>query len=143
MSRRLRVQHWVACLEAGVVPPAGPNNFYNLLRVGYTHTVPADTEFPWAFPRLDMFARFYGGKGTCEFEIRVDWIDALEGSRLIDFFGPFRVAFRPNEPARDVTFRLLNVPTGGVGRLEIVLLAIRPRRRPPLAREYVTVVRQP
>jgi hypothetical protein len=44
---RLRVQHWIACLESHVEPPAGPRNFYNLFRVGYTHTALTDTEFPW------------------------------------------------------------------------------------------------
>ena len=68
MARRLRVQHWVACLEADVEPPAGVNNFYNLLQAGYVLTAPADAEFPWPLPRLDMFARFVGGVGTAEFE---------------------------------------------------------------------------
>jgi hypothetical protein len=140
MARRLRVQHWVACLEAAVEPPAGVNNFYNLLRVGYVHTAPADAEFPWPLPRLDMFARFVGGTGTAEFEARVAWLDAPEGIRRVVTYGPLRVAFRPGEPVRDTTFRFLNVPIEGAGRYRIQLWAVKPRRRLPLATEHITVV---
>jgi hypothetical protein len=137
---RLRVQHWVACLEAQVVPPAGPNNFYNLLRVGYVHTAPADTEFPWSLPRMDMFARFIHGTGFAEFEVRVDWLDAPEGQREMQTYGPFRVAFRPAEPTRDTIFRCAGVPIDGPGRYLFSLLGVKPRRGRPLATEYITVV---
>ncbi len=73
---KIQVQHGIACLEANIEPPVGLHNFYNLLQVGYQHAVPADTEFPWSFPRLDMFGRFYGGIGTAEFAIRVGGVDA-------------------------------------------------------------------
>src|SRR4051794_24444049 len=118
---RLRVQHWVACLRGQVIPPVGPQNFYNLLGVGYTYTAAADTEFPWVVPRLDMFARFFDGKGAADFEIRLIWADAPDGPREINTFGPWRVTFRPKEASRDHNFRLLNVPIIGVGRYQIEL----------------------
>jgi hypothetical protein len=139
MARSLRVQHWVACLEAQVVPPAAPNNFYNLLRVGYVHAAPADTEFPWSLPRLEMFARFIGGRGVGDFEIRVIWVDAPGKPRTVDTFGPWRVSFRPGEPTRDVVFRLVNVPIDGPGRYRIVLRSVAPRRS-RLAIEFLSVV---
>jgi hypothetical protein len=132
----------VACLESRVEPPAGPHNFYDLLRVGYTHAVPEGTEFPWVFPQLNLFARFFHGRGTVEFEAKVVWLDAPDGRRTIDFFGPMRVAFRPAEPVRDVVFRFQNLPVEGTGRYRIELRAIRPKRPRPLATEFLTVVRQ-
>jgi hypothetical protein len=140
MARRLRVQHWVACLGARVVPPAGVNNYYNLSQVGYVQAAPVDAEFPWSLPRLDLFARFVGGTGTAEFEVRVAWLDAPEGVRPVVYYGPLRVAFRSGEPVRDTAFRFLNVPIDGPGRYRIQLWSVRPRRRAPLAVEYITVV---
>ena len=142
MSRQLRIQHWVACLEAQVESPAGPKNFYNLLRAGYTHTVPTDTEFPWSLSKLDMFARFSGGRKIAEFETHVVWVDAPEGPRTVEVYGPLLVAFRSDEPVRDVVFRLRQVPIIGVGRYCILLKAIKPRRRRALASEYITVVQK-
>jgi hypothetical protein len=136
MSRRFRVQHWVACLESQVVPPVAPDNFYDLLRVGYAHKVPADVEMPWTLPRLDMFTRLVGGTGVGDFEIRVFWIDAPEGHRLMDWYGPWRVSFRPGDPTRDMVFRLLNVPIDGLGRYSIRLYALTARKR-RLATEYI------
>ncbi len=143
MSRQLRIQHWVACLESQVEPPAGPKNFYNLLRVGYTHSVPTETEFPWSLSQLDMFARFVGGTKVVEFETHVVWVDAPGGKRTVEIYGPFRVTFRHDEPVRDVVFRLRHVPIEGVGRYRILLRAIKPLRRRPLAAEYITVVQKP
>jgi hypothetical protein len=140
MARQLRVQHWVACLEAEVVPPAGPNNFYNLLRAGYVHQAPADTEFPWSLPRLEMFARFIGGRGAADFEIRMLWVDAPRRARTVETFGPWRVSFRPGEPTRDVVFRLRNVPIEGPGRYGIELRSVAPGKRKRLAIEYLSVV---
>ncbi|MCI0701372.1 MAG: hypothetical protein L0241_09860 [Planctomycetia bacterium] len=141
MSRRLAVQHWIASLEATVEPPAGINNFYNLLRVGHTHVLAPDTEFPTVLPRLDMFARFVNGSGVAEFEADVIWMDAPEGWRRTETYWPLRVAFRPGEPLRDTVFRLLGIPLEGVGRYRIDLRAIKPRKRSRLATEYFYVVR--
>lgn len=46
MAKRPRVQHWIACHEVRVVPPAAVNNFYDLLWVGPVHALAADLEFP-------------------------------------------------------------------------------------------------
>jgi hypothetical protein len=143
MVRRLRVQHWVAYLEAAVEPPVGVNNYYNLFRVGYVHAASADVEFPWSLPQLDMFVRFVNGTGVAEFEIRVDWLDAPDHRREMQSYGPFRVAFRPTEPTRDTIFRCVGVPINGPGRYRFSLWRIKPRRRRPLAAEYITVVRLP
>ncbi len=140
MARQLRVQHWIACLEARVDPPVGAQNFYNLLRVGHTHTAPVITEFPWAIPRLDMFARFVAGKGNVDFEIRMVWLDAPIKPRTVETFGPWRVHFRRAEPSRDVVFRLLNVPIDGPGRYRIALYSVARRKRPPIALDYLSVV---
>jgi hypothetical protein len=136
---RLRVQHWVACLEARVEPPAGPRNLYNLYRVGYTHAVPINTEFPLPLPQLDMFARFVGGKYIAEFETQIVWVDALGGPRTVEIYGPLLVSFRPDEPVRDAVFRLRHIPIEGPGRYRIQLKAIKPRRRRSLAIEYITI----
>jgi hypothetical protein len=141
--RQLRVQHWVACLRAEVEPPVGVNNFYNLLRVGYAHPISADTEFPWALPRLDMFVRFVEGTGTAEFEVEIVWLDAPEGMRPITTFGMLHVTFRRGEPVRDTTFRFLNVPIEGEGRYLIRLWAVKPQLPRPLGDEFITLVRQP
>ena len=143
MSRRLRVQHWVACLETRVVPPAGPNNFYDLLKVGYTHTIPPDAEFPWELRRLDLFARFVGGMGSVDFEIPVVWLDAPNGAKTVETFGPVRVTFRPGESVRDVVFRFHNVPIEGTGRHRISLRAVKPLRRQSLKSEFLMLTRLP
>lgn len=140
---RLVVQHWIACLETTIDPPAGVNNFYNLLRVGHTHLFGADTEFPATLPRVDMFVRFVNGTRTSEFEIRLWWLDAPGRPQRIETYGPFRVVFRPDEPLRDWVFRLLHLPLTGLGRYRIDLRAVKPRRQKSLATEYFYVVRLP
>lgn len=143
MSRAgLSVQHFVASLQARVVPPAAPDNFYDLLGVGYKHVVPPDAEAPWKIDLLDLFARFVSGAGTAEFEIELTWLDAPEGRRRIDSFGPYTVAFRPNEEVRDTMFRIRRVPFHGPGRYRFRLWQILPRRR-SLGTEFVHVGQSP
>jgi hypothetical protein len=141
--RRLKVLHWVLCLESQIVPPAAPNNFYNLLRVGHWHTAPAGTEFPWSVVRLDLFVRFVNGIGVGEFEVRVDWLDAAEGLREMQTYGPYRVAFRRGQLVRDTVFRCSGVPMDGPGRYRFTLVDLTSRRSRRLAAEYITVVRLP
>lgn len=137
--RQLRLQHWVACLQAEVEPPAGANNFYNLLRVGYVYRAAEDTEFPWDIPQLDLFARFVDGVGAVDFEIEVEWADDPGRPAAVETYGPWRVTFRSGDPMRDAIFRLSHVPVGGLGWYHIRLLAVTPRRR-LLATEYFVVV---
>lgn len=139
---RVTVQHFVACIEARVVPPVGPHNFYDLLGVGYKHMVPPDAEPPWEIDLLDHFVRFVSGVGKAEFEIELVWLDAPEGRRRIDFFGPYTVAFRPTDQIRDTMFRIRRVPLDGAGRYRFRLWQIQPRRR-RLGTEFIHVSRSP
>ncbi|MBN9122408.1 MAG: hypothetical protein J0I06_25245 [Planctomycetes bacterium] len=140
---RLTVQHWIACLEARVVPPVGVNNFYELLGVGYVHTFAGDVEFPAVVPELNMFARFVNGKGVAQLEIEVFWLDAPEGERLVNYYPPYQITFRQNEPLRDFVFRLANVPVCGTGRHSICLYRSKRRDRVVLSSEYFSVVQLP
>jgi hypothetical protein len=137
---RLVVQHWVACLESvfefrdeWLLP-------YNLLGVSYSHTVAADIEFPCEVPRLDLFARFFHGRGTRLFEVEVHWIN---GSMRIEAYGPFTVHFRTDQAARSYVFRLQNIALPGPGLYRVELRTIKPRRRRPLATEFFEVLQTP
>lgn len=104
MKAKLAVRHWLACQSAQVEAPAGVSNLYNLFGVGHTHAVAGDVEFPSVLPELSVFARFVNGTGVAQFEVEVLWLDAPEGTRVVDFFGPLQITFRPNEPLRDTCF---------------------------------------
>lgn len=56
----VRVQHCVVNLTTRQY---GPNPTSDLLGVDYFHTVPADTEFPRTFAKLELFVRFFGDDG--------------------------------------------------------------------------------
>jgi len=143
MKPRLAVQHWIACLEARVIPPVGVNNFYELLGAGHVHTFAADVEFPAIIPELNMFARFVNGRGAVQFEVEVIWLDAPGGERVVDSYPPYQVTFRPNEPLRDTVFRLANVPIDGTGRYSVRLSRLKRRSRQLLSDEFFSVVRLP
>jgi hypothetical protein len=137
---RLAVQHWVACLESlfefrdeWLLP-------YNLLGVSYSHTVAADIEFPCVVPRLDLFARFFHGRGTRLFEVEVSWIDGPTPETDVATYGPYTVFFRRDQAARSYVFRLQNLPLPGPGRYQIWLRMIKPRRLRPLATEFFEVL---
>jgi hypothetical protein len=140
---RLVVQHWVACLEARVIPPVGVNNLYELLGVGHVHTFAADVEFPAVIPELNLFARFVSGVGVVQFEIEVVWLDAPGVERVIEAYPPQQITFRPNEPLRDSVFRFSNVPVEGTGRYSVRLHHLKARGRRVLANEYYSVVQLP
>ena len=57
MNRRVVVQHLVAKLTTRQYGPG--QRVSNLLDVNYWREVPADTEFPRVFGRLDLCTRFY------------------------------------------------------------------------------------
>jgi hypothetical protein len=144
MARRhLRVLSWVACSKSEIVPPAAPDNFYNLFEVGYYRKISADTEFPWSIARLDLYARFADGTSVRDFEVRVDWLDAPEGLRQMQTYGPFRVAFRSGVLVRETVFRCLGVPIDGPGRFRIALIYLRHQRRLRLAVDYIYVEHRP
>jgi hypothetical protein len=143
MAKRPTVQHWIACLEVRAVRPVAVNNFYDLLRVSPTHTLPADVEFPASYAQLDLFARFVGGSSMWYFEIEALWVDAPGKPLQVALYGPSAVHFRPGQSVRDHNFRLNNIPLPGVGRyrFELWLLGRGPRRM--LAVEYLEVEQQP
>ena len=87
MARRLVAHHWMMTLSARVQPPAGPINPYDLFGVTYVHRVPVGTVTIDPIDRVDMFARFFNGRGTWEFEVEVVWVDGADGassSRAMD-----------------------------------------------------------
>jgi hypothetical protein len=143
MARPLRVQHWLRTLGTRVQPPVSADNPYDLFGVSYVHPAPGgDGPIP-PIPRVDMFTRFFHGVGAWEFEVEVIWVDGPDGSELVANYGPQPVTFRPTERVRDFVFVLRHVPLPGAGRYRIHLLAIKPRRRLPVATEYFEVVRKP
>jgi hypothetical protein len=134
----LRIQHWIACLESEVEPPAGAISNYHLRGVCSVYSVPSGTVFPRSIPRLDLFARFFSGAGSTDFEIRVFWLDAPGGKRRVETYPPVTVYFRDGESIRDHVFRLLNVPLEGPGRYVFRLRLLEPRR--VLADEFLEVI---
>ena len=143
MDCRESIQHWIACLDSQVVPPAAPNNFYNLLGVGHVHIFAGDVEFPAVIPELTMFARFGNGKGAVVFEVELVWFDPSGGVRSVENLGFNQVTFRAGEFRRDVAFRYWNVPIAGVGEYAVRLSRHRSRRLRVLANEYFSVEQLP
>jgi hypothetical protein len=137
---RLAVQHWIACLESVFEFRDEWLFSYNLLGVSYSHTIATDTEFPCVVPRLDLFARFFHGRGPRLFEVRVCGLDGPTPLEPVDNYGPFTVFFRKDQTARSYVFRIQNIPLPGPGRYQVELRMIKPRRRQPLAAEFFEVL---
>jgi hypothetical protein len=121
MSRRVVVHHFVANLTTRQY---GPHPTSDLLGVDYRFDVPADTEFPRFFPRIDLFTRFYLHRAKpVEFKVRVLWLDAPAGvQNRARSYGPFPVPFQRTDQVIDHSFRLVNVRIEGAGRYEVLLL---------------------
>lgn len=94
-------------------------------------------------PRLNLFARFVNGTGVKRFEVELVWFDASGGVRSVENLGLEQVTVRPGEVRRDVTFRYLNVPIGGVGEYAVRLSRHRSGRLRLLANEYFSVEQLP
>jgi len=137
--RRLVAHHLLMTLGSRVQPPAGPNNPYDLYGVSYVHTIPFGMERIEPIERVDMFTRFFHGRGTWEFEAEVIWVDGPDGREVVASYAPLFVFFRKAEPVRDHVFVLRNVPLPGLGRYRIHLRALKPRRRFPVAMEFFEV----
>jgi hypothetical protein len=138
------VQHWLVC-RRGKVAAAAPYNPYTLSGVTYRFAVPAAVGMspgdPYPAKQLCVFARFFGGSGSVDFEIRVAWLDGPGGGRVTaEVYGPFTIHFRAGEPVRDYVFRLRNVPLSGTGRYAVELVPATGRRAGPLAVEFFEVV---
>ena len=141
------IQHWLFCDDARVLPPAMPNNRYQLNGVSYRVAVsPATDRASSGAKRVKdicQFARFFGGGGPHEFEIEVVWHDDPEESEApIETYGPYSIFFREGEPTRDYVFRLLNFPIEGPGRYSVRLIPLADLDRDALAVEYFEVVSQ-
>jgi hypothetical protein len=127
MSRRVTVHHFVV---AGLARPQDPNwRACDLFSVSHWRDVPADTEFPFRVPRMDVFARFYLTRARpTEFRIRVVWLHPPDDlPRVLGYFGPFVVPFARDASARDCSFNLHNLRLQGVGVHRVELLRERTR----------------
>ncbi len=143
------IHHWILCRSAIVESPAKPTNHYSLLGVGYRFAVESRLEpeptFPKPIDSMCVFARFYGGLGSREFEIQVTWLDGIGDSEevIVEVYGPFTVHFREQESVRDYVFALRNVPILGAGRYAMRLydldIPIVDTPAEPLAVEYFEV----
>ena len=157
MSRELpNVQHWIVCKQVVADPPTHQledvSYFYAFdLEPGFPDPTTPDA-LPPAAPRLDVFARFFGGSGAADLEVRLSWLDAPTPVQplLVEVFGPYQMEFHTDEPVRDVALRLSQVPFFGYGRYAVELVALPEadaNGRPPagvaaevLAVEYFVLV---
>lgn len=122
MSRRVAVHHFV--LAELVRPESLTWRVCDLFRISHWRDVPADTEFPFTVPRMQLFTRFYLTRARpTDFRVRVSWLNAPGGvSRVIGHFGPFAIPFARDATARDCSFNLHNIRLQGVGihRVELI-----------------------
>lgn len=146
MSRRVRVHHFVVAQLAKPHQPAW--RVCDLFGVSHWLDVPADTEFPYTLPRMQVFTRFYlnGAKPT-EFRVRLLWDDHPSGTaEEVGMFGPFAVPFTSAESIHDRSFNLYNIRLLGVGTHTVELLRERvgtwdENEWVPIARTYFYVER--
>ena len=93
--RRLEVQF---CVLNDITRRYGPHPTSDLLGVDYFRPVPADTEFPYTMPRLDLFVRFLVARlGPTEIAVRVRRLkdDGTNGERVAGTPGPSSRSTRP------------------------------------------------
>lgn len=125
---QVRVQH---CIVNATTRQYGPNPTSDRLGADYFHTVPADTEFPRALGKRELFVRFFGSDGIAG-RVR-DTVSLLrpDGSdrELVD-----RNRFDVSAPGVsgavvfDRGFKLINVQVPGEGTYAV--RATRRVRRP-------------
>lgn len=128
MSRSVRVHHFVV---AQIVKPQSQTwRASDLFHVSHWHDVPADTEFPYTVPRLQLFARFYLERAKpTTFRVRVVWYDHPSGvPEEIGLFGLYPVPFARNAVVHDCSFNLHNIRLQGIGRHTVELLQERVMR---------------
>lgn len=146
MSRRVRVHHFVL---ADVVRPQSQSwRATDLFGASHWRDVPADTEFPFTVPRMQLFTRFYLERAKpTTFRVRVSWLDSPDRvTRVIGHFGPFGVPFASDATTRDCSFNLHNVRLQGVGMHRVELVRERrsrwsPGKRVRVATTYFVVER--
>ena len=150
-DERPRLQHWLVCTWAEPADPTAPGlGPFRLHDVSPQYALPAGVTFPApddpaagppVLPGFDVFARFVGGSGRTDFEVRVYWMDAPEGRREVETVGPYIFAFTP-EDHRDAGFHLARVPVPGAGWYSVELIAlpgVGPDGRPDRDAEPVTI----
>jgi hypothetical protein len=115
MSRRVSVHHFV--LAELVRPQSQTWRACDLFRVSHWVDVPADTEFPYTVPRVQVFTRFYLDRPRpVEFLVRLWWSDHPSGHPvMLNEFGPYLVPFVRDEAVRDCSFNLNNMRLQGTG----------------------------
>jgi hypothetical protein len=90
MSRRVRVHQFILAQIAK--PQTQMWRASDLFGVSHWRDVPADTEFPYTVPRMNLFTRFYLLRPRpMDFRVRIRWLDA-PGHRpsVTGVFGPFK-----------------------------------------------------
>jgi hypothetical protein len=136
---RLVVPHFLACTKSRAIRPVGPTNAYVLKGVSHYFSLPRGATFPNEFRRLDFYCRCYHGRGTRDFELEIQWIDGPNGRQRINVYGPFKIRFRPGEPARDWVVRVTGLPVPGEGRYVARLKVLKTTTAKLLAAEYFHV----
>jgi hypothetical protein len=125
MGRRVRVHQFI------VTELSRPRNHTwrvsDLFGVSHWLDVPADTEFPFTLPRMQLFTRFYLTRAKpTEFRVRLLWEDHPSGkAEEVGTFGPYSVSFTRNEVVHDRSFNLHNIRLLGVGLHTVELLRER------------------
>jgi hypothetical protein len=115
MSKRVSVHHFVV---ANLVRPESRLWLASdLFHVSYWLDVPADTEFPFIVPRLDVFVRFIlRDTREHEFKVRLLWDDpAREIETLIGEYGPYHTPAARGWVIHDRSFNLHNIQLRGAG----------------------------
>ncbi len=96
-------------------------------------------------PVMNLNTRFYHGRGSVDFELRIWGLNGPNGRELIEVYGPQTVFFRPNEPTRDFVFLLnrIAIPYPGLYAVRLASLPGDRGRGVTLATEYFEVVNVP
>jgi hypothetical protein len=140
------IQHWLLCKDAVVKAPAKYGNPYDLEKVSYQFRVPVGAnlslEHPKIVEQVVMFARFFNGLGSHDFEIVVGLHTDDDEFESVETYGPYTIHFRDGEPARDFAFRLRKFPLCGLGVYSVQLVALEVGQFEPLAIEYFEVIEQ-
>jgi hypothetical protein len=150
MFEEMTVSHCLLCRRATFGSSPSDSVSYDLLGVSYWHRTPEGVGLspfdPYPAKSVDLFVRFLGGNGACDFEIEVRWESAPEDCPVepYEYFGPFTVQFHEDDNSRDFLFRVTNVPLFGPGVYSFSLYrvsGIMPwESREPLAVDYIEVV---
>jgi hypothetical protein len=147
---KFSVQHFVACLNAPWEGVAGAHTLRTLEGVGYRYPVapfeesPFDRDF-WLYARL---FRVNNGDGERRFGVRVVWLDAPGGERVVQWRWLGFVRFSDQHPVQSPAWRTGRLQLPGLGRYQFRLYVLsraewgRPMRR-RVATEHIVLERGP